>query len=779
MADNKDIVELEINVEVTRAQKNVNALAKEVEKLTKSLRAGGITEDKVRKNTDELANAKARLALEERKLSNAVAKQTNAEQNSTSAVNKQIQALKLEQAQLSKNSAAYQKNASEISRLSGGLNAQSRASGAATSSVMELGRVISDAPYGMRGMANNLSQLVSLMFYASTAAGGLSLALKQMWKAMMGPLGLVLAITTVISTLDFLSTKVDKTKKAMGDLNAIMTDNASKLYILKQALDDTNISLEAKTELVKLAKNEFEDLNIELDENGQLTLASANALALYTQQLIKTSKAKAILELITKNQKLALEEENKGAAESISWYQQLYIGLAKFNEDYIWGDYMIKGAAEQMNDMHDENVDEYKDNIKKFEAMLLADDAELALLLWGDLKKGPKKKKDPKPPKDKVSKDHSLKQFDWTNYNNKLFDKHMKLFIHQEKAKLAYQQGAELRDLQGMRNLHKKKEAIRLSNFLKKQNLIINDETQSEGTRQSARDASAAAQKAYNEEEVRAEAEHLQVMDNLKEMHTDQTVEFDYHADMEEKRRLLEKQGFKQKMAEHNSSFMGLTIKKDYDARFAQIDAEIALNKEELALAEKQGRDLEEIEKKGDKLAEKRAKTQMELDAEVYAAKKAMMNDVMDSAISVFSTMKNAQEKGSKEEKKYALMEIYAGAAKGLMNGVLIAGEAAQGTAQAAPFIYASVLATQFASIYGAVSQAKSVLNGGSPSGGGTKVETPEFAPNFNVVGNSNQNQLAQSIQDQTNGPTRAYVVYEDIAEAGETSAQSIESSGI
>ena len=35
MAENKDIVELEINVEVTRAQKNVNALAKEVDKLTK------------------------------------------------------------------------------------------------------------------------------------------------------------------------------------------------------------------------------------------------------------------------------------------------------------------------------------------------------------------------------------------------------------------------------------------------------------------------------------------------------------------------------------------------------------------------------------------------------------------------------------------------------------------------------------------------------------------------------------------------------------------------
>ena len=156
-----------------------------------------------------------------------------------------------------------------------------------------------------------------------------------------------------------------------------------------------------------------------------------------------------------------------------------------------------------------------------------------------------------------------------------------------------------------------------------------------------------------------------------------------------------------------------------------------------------------------------------------------MMTSIMDATTSLFASMKNNAEKGSKEQKKFAMLEIYSSAAKGLMNGVLIAGEAAKTGGTAAPFIYAGVLATQIASIYGAVSQAKSVLNGGNPSSGGAKAETPTFAPNFEVVGNSSQNQLAQSISDQTNGPTRAYVVYEDIAEAGATSEQSIESSGI
>tara|TARA_R100000951_G_scaffold21340_1_gene17770 strand:+ start:6896 stop:9220 length:2325 start_codon:yes stop_codon:yes gene_type:complete len=774
MADNKDIVELEINVEVTTAQKNVNKLTEEVERLTKASRTGGITDAKRKKTTDELAAAKAKLALEERKLSNAVAKQTNAEQNSTSAINKQIQALKLEQAQLSKNSAAYAKNASEISMLSGKLNAQTKSSGAATASVMELGRVISDAPYGIRGVANNLTQLGSLFASTAKQAGGFTGALKQMGKQLIGPMGILLLFTTVIAYLDHMSQQAKTAKKDMNSLASVFGENTTKLLILKQTLNDTSVSLETKNELIRLAKEEFEDLDLELGENERLTQNATIALDAYTLSLLKNAKAKAIAQLIQKEMNIQLEAEATAVADHVGEMEAFGLALVSSVAGTSYA--AAKGVEIGLN-AQEKAITESEKRVEKYMEMLKENNGEMALMLFGqDPKKGPT---GPTGPKDKESKDHSLKQYDWTSYNNKLFDKHMKLFIHQERAKLIYQQGSEVRDLQFMRDSFKKKEKERLNEYLIKQNGIIADEKQTDATRQSARDASEAAQKAYDDEEKRADAEHKKVMENQELMHIDQLAEYDYHADIADKKRLLEKQGFEQQMSEVKESFMGKTIQKDYDARLAQVDAEIDLNRKELERAKKHGEDLDKIEDAFDKLREKRQKTEIERDAEVYAAKKAMMMDVMDSAISVFATMKNAQEKGSKEEKKYALMEIYAGAAKGLMNGVLIAGEAAQGTAAAAPFIYASVLATQFASIYGAVSQAKSVLNGGSPSGGGTKVETPTFAPNFEVVGNSSQNQLAQSISDQTNGPTRAYVVYEDIAEAGATSEQSIESSGI
>ena len=54
-----------------------------------------------------------------------------------------------------------------------------------------------------------------------------------------------------------------------------------------------------------------------------------------------------------------------------------------------------------------------------------------------------------------------------------------------------------------------------------------------------------------------------------------------------------------------------------------------------------------------------------------------------------------------------------------------------------------------------------------TPSGGGSSAPTP---PSFNVVGASNTSQLADAIGSQSQEPTRAYVVSNDV-----TTAQSMD----
>ena len=125
------------------------------------------------------------------------------------------------------------------------------ATGSATSATMELSRVISDAPYGIRGMANNITQLVSQLGTASTKAGGLSAALKLMSKQLLGPLGIVFAITAAVSALDFFFGANKKAEKGVGDLTKKVYANGLVMRGYVNELEDVSISEERRAVVVQ------------------------------------------------------------------------------------------------------------------------------------------------------------------------------------------------------------------------------------------------------------------------------------------------------------------------------------------------------------------------------------------------------------------------------------------------------------------------------------------------------------------------------------------------
>ena len=111
------------------------------------------------------------------------------------------------------NSKEYQNLTKAMMSYNKVLDGTGRATGASASAAMELGRVVSDMPYGIRGVANNLSQFASQMAFSAKATGSLKLAIKDLWKALMGPLGVLLAIQAVIAALDHFSQKKKETKE--------------------------------------------------------------------------------------------------------------------------------------------------------------------------------------------------------------------------------------------------------------------------------------------------------------------------------------------------------------------------------------------------------------------------------------------------------------------------------------------------------------------------------------------------------------------------------------
>ena len=172
------------------------------------------------------------------------------------------------------------------------------ASGSATSSVLELGRVISDSNYGIRGMANNLSQLASNVLFSAKAAGGFGAALGQIGKAMLGPLGVLLAIQTGIALLERWSMSSGKAEKATKGLSESTAQAASNFKILLQAQRDNTLSTSEASKSVRKINSEYKDLNVQIDENGKLTDESVVAIERKISALEDLAKAQAIQNLI-------------------------------------------------------------------------------------------------------------------------------------------------------------------------------------------------------------------------------------------------------------------------------------------------------------------------------------------------------------------------------------------------------------------------------------------------------------------------------------------------
>ena len=170
----------------------------------------------------------------------------------------------------------------------------SAASGSASSSVLELGRVISDSNYGIRGMANNFSQLASNLLFTAKAAGGFGAALGQVGKALMGPLGLLLLIQSGIALLERFSMQSNKAEEAVKGLGDEIAKETSELEILKRSMKNENITQSQRIELVSDANRKYKDLNISLKKNGELTDDSVLAIDRKIFALTRLARANAI-----------------------------------------------------------------------------------------------------------------------------------------------------------------------------------------------------------------------------------------------------------------------------------------------------------------------------------------------------------------------------------------------------------------------------------------------------------------------------------------------------
>ena len=203
-------------------------------------------------------------------------------------------------------------------------------------------------------------------------------------------------------------------------------------------------------------------------------------------------------------------------------------------------------------------------------------------------------------------------------------------------------------------------------------------------------------------------------------------------------------------------------------------------------LVEAQAQELADIQDKYDAIEKEKKDKKLEDDKKIAKAKADLQNELTGEVANAVGAIGDIFEKGTAASKGAALAEIAIGTGMGFINALDIAQKSAKGTGPAAAFAFPIFYASQIAAVLGAVSQAKNILStvkggGGSgstptaPSGGGSAPQPPAF----NVVGASGETQLADAIGSQTQRPSRAYVVSNDVTTAQELDRNIIEGASI
>lgn len=203
----------------------------------------------------------------------------------------------------------------------------SAASGTAAASVTEFGRVISDAPYGIRGVANNLSQLASNFAMSAKKAGGFSGAVSAMGKAFMGPLGILVGIQAVLALLEAWSMRAKEANVNAEVFGASITENAAKLQILNMALNDTNLTTEQQIGIMQENKEGLEEMGFTVGNTAEAMDRLQKAMQEEIKVMQKRAIAQGFANVIQEQSNQIAEMMAQGVEGNIKWYEEALIQL--------------------------------------------------------------------------------------------------------------------------------------------------------------------------------------------------------------------------------------------------------------------------------------------------------------------------------------------------------------------------------------------------------------------------------------------------------------------
>lgn len=261
------------------------------------------------------------------------------------------------------------KSRSELTKIT---HQSDKATGGATASVLELGRVVSDSNYGIRGMANNLSQLGTSMAFTFKSAGSLAAGFRALGSALLGPLGVIVAFNALLAVLERYEIQNQSAKKSTEEHNEELKKQdeilieLSNSYIkfnnnkqlnefytkalirqsskLRKILSDENLTQEQKNskveEFVRLKELEINNENRLIKVKAlrkKLEEAESKVREKYRRDLIGVKGTKAELGLVKK-----MNDEIKKSSQDIK------VELQQILREYVGTLNVIEGISQSL-----------------------------------------------------------------------------------------------------------------------------------------------------------------------------------------------------------------------------------------------------------------------------------------------------------------------------------------------------------------------------------------------------------------------------------------------
>lgn len=189
---------------------------------------------------------------------------------------------------------AFKKMQTTLKSTNDALNKTGVSSGLANTAVLEFGRTVSDAPYGIQGMGNNITQLVTIMGQLSQQSKetGLSIG-KSLKNALVGPLGIVIAIQLAVAAFEIYRKSQQGVVKETNKVIDAQVRAGFELKLAKEALQDETTALSEKQEIIAALNKKYPEWNLQLSESGEISEENAAKIDSEIMALERLAKAKA------------------------------------------------------------------------------------------------------------------------------------------------------------------------------------------------------------------------------------------------------------------------------------------------------------------------------------------------------------------------------------------------------------------------------------------------------------------------------------------------------